>query len=73
MASTITLGISAAEKREASRILRARGTTLNRRLSAFVREIIDEDGDETHLVSHEDVLRRLKISRKELDATPLVD
>lgn len=73
MASTITLGISAAEKREASRILRARGTTLNRSLSAFVREIIDEDGEKCRLVPHEEVLRRLKISREELDATPLVD
>ena len=69
--STITLRIPEAEKREASRILRARGTTLTRRLRAFVREIIDED--EGRVVSHEEVMQRLGITREELDATPLVD
>ncbi|MBP3301983.1 MAG: hypothetical protein J6L64_02460 [Opitutales bacterium] len=69
--STITLKIPEAEKREASRILRARGTTLTRRLRAFVREIIDED--ENRLIPHEEVMRRLGITREELDATPLVD
>ena len=69
--STITLRLQEAEKREASRILRARGTTLTRRLRAFVREIIDED--EGRVVSHEEVMQRLRITREELDATPLVD
>ena len=69
--STITLRIPEAEKREASRILRAHGTTLTRRLRAFVREIIDED--EGRVVSHEEVMQRLGITREELDATPLVD
>lgn len=67
----ITLKITKDEKREASRIMRARGTTLTRRLRAFVREIIDED--ENRLIPHEEVMRRLGITREELDATPLVD
>lgn len=69
--ASITLKITKDEKREASRILRARGTTLTRRLRAFVREIIDED--ENRLIPHEEVMRRLGITREELDATPLVD
>lgn len=69
--ASITLRIPESEKREASRILRARGTTLARRLRAFVREIIEEDED--RLIPHEEVMRRLGITREELDATPLVD
>lgn len=69
--ASITLKITKDEKREASRIMRARGTTLTRRLRAFVREIIDED--ENRLIPHEEVMRRLGITREELDATPLVD
>ncbi len=41
--STITLRVPEAEKRAANRILRAHGTTLARRLRAFVREIIAEE------------------------------
>ncbi len=85
MASTVTLGISSAEKREASRILRARGTTLNRRLSAVVREIIDAEEDAADLAlarermknlrvedctPMEDFMRELGISKKDLDNAP---
>lgn len=82
--TTITLRISEEEKREASRILRARGTTLARRLRAFVREIINgEDAADLALAQErlknlnvedcstmDEFLRELNVSQKDLDATP---
>lgn len=47
--ATITLKIPAAEKRAASRILRSRGTTLARRLRAFVHEIVEAEEDAADL------------------------
>lgn len=44
--ATITLKVPEAEKRAASRILRARGTTLARRLREVVRAIIEEENVE---------------------------
>lgn len=83
--ATITLKVPEREKREASRILRARGTTLSRCLRACLREIIAGEEDAADLalakermkrfkpencVSAEQLMRRLGITRKELDAAP---
>lgn len=59
--STITLRIPEAEKREASRILRARGTTLTRRLRAFVREIIKDEEDEADFALAQERMKNLNI------------
>ena len=59
--STITLRIPEAEKREASRILRARGTTLTRRLRAFVREIIDDEEDAADLALAQERMKNLNV------------
>jgi len=81
---TISLRISEEEKRVASRILRARGTTLARRLRAFVREIInDEDAEDFALAQArleklnekdclpmEAFLREIGVSQKDLDSAP---
>ena len=65
--ASITLKIPEAEKREASRILRARGTTLTRRLRAFVREIIDEDEDAADLALARERMKNLNVE----DCTPM--
>lgn len=65
--STITLRIPEAEKREASRILRARGTTLTRRLRAFVREIIKDEEDEADFALAQERMKNLNIE----DCTPM--
>lgn len=59
--STITLKIPEAEKREASRILRARGTTLARRLRAYVREIIEEEEDAADLALAQERMKGLNV------------
>lgn len=67
--ATITLKIPEGEKRAASRILRARGTTLARRLRACVREIIEEEEDAELTALARERLRNLKPE----ECTPLED
>lgn len=83
--STITLKIPESEKREASRILRARGTTLARRLRAYVREIIEEEEDAADLalaqermkglnvedcMTMDEFMRAVGVTQKDLDEAP---